>query len=88
MYARALYFNRYRWFPSLLKCAMASRSPQMWHVCTCFVLQSLSMVSLSPQMRDGFPLSSNVPSNRLMLLQELLFALAIQWHEIQMGTES
>jgi hypothetical protein len=59
-----------------------------WHVCTCFVLQSLSMVSLSPQMRDGFPLSSNVPSNRLMLLQELLFAWAIQRHEIQMGTES
>jgi hypothetical protein len=31
-----------------------------WHVCTCFVLQSLSMVSLSPQMCDGFLLSSNV----------------------------
>jgi hypothetical protein len=59
-----------------------------WHVCMCFVLQLLLMVSLSPQMCDGFLLSSNVPSNRLMLLQELLFAWAIQQHEIQTGTES
>jgi hypothetical protein len=52
-------------------------------LCTSIVIDGFS-----PQMRDGFLLSSNVPSNRLMLLQELLFAWAIQRHEIQTGTES